>query len=148
MKHNVMYKMNSADALDIANHLHICDPYFNPSLSSRLLINTYANKLFEKSQRFEFWDDCSLIGLVAAYCNDPLQRTSFITSVSIIPTYHGQGLAKKLILICIDHLKQKSFTSIELEVYDQNNIAKNLYHNLGFSESHNNGSYLTLTLPI
>ena len=45
-----------------------------------------------------------LVGLVAAYCNASDRRLAFVTSVSVLPDWSGQGLASRLIKDCICHI--------------------------------------------
>jgi len=146
--HDVAFKLNCASESEIANHLRHCDQVFVPSLSSRVSIDAYATKLFQRAQRFEAWHDIQMMGLVAVYCNDPMKHAAFITSVSICPCYQGMGFANKLLSNCIHHLKAQSFIQIELEVACHNTNAVKLYRKLGFIECHANDLYITMTLPL
>ena len=73
-------RMNVANALEIANFLRQCDQQFVPPLSSRVEIADYSSKIALSGERFEAWSGPSLVGLVAAYCNDAGRREAFIMS--------------------------------------------------------------------
>ena len=55
-----------------------------------------------------------------------------IWSVYVAPEYWGNGLAKALMLLAIDEVKQLGFVAVTLSVADGNEKALRLYENLGF----------------
>lgn len=123
---------NRADAVCVAAHLQACDGSFVPSLSTRVELKAYAAKIAQFAERTEAWSGIELAGLVAAYANDPERRTAFITSVSVLPAWHGQGLASRLLLACIERVRELGFESIELKVDVRNTAATQLYRKHGF----------------
>jgi ribosomal protein S18 acetylase RimI-like enzyme len=123
---------NRADAARVAAHLRACDGSFVPSLSTRVELEAYAAKIAQFAERTEAWSGAQLAGLVAAYANDPERRTAFITSVSVLPAWHGQGLASKLLLTCIARVRGLGYEGIELEVDVRNTAATQLYRKHGF----------------
>lgn len=128
----IEFANNRADAAHIAAHLRACDGSFVPSLSTRVELEAYAAKIAQFAERTEAWSGMKLAGLVAAYANDPERRTAFITSVSVLPAWHGQGLASRLLLACIERVRGLGFEGIELEVDVRNTAAKRLYSKHGF----------------
>lgn len=139
---------NRAGAAEICAHLHACDASFIPALSTRVDVDSYAAKIAERAERFEAWADDRLVGLVAAYCNEPERRAAFVTSVSVIPAWHGRGLASRLLQSCIEHVRQAGFARIELEVDKQNTAAARLYRKHGFVLAASSGDSQTLHLPL
>lgn len=123
---------NRADAACVAAHLRACDGSFVPSLSARVGLEAYAAKIAQFAERTEAWSGMELTGLVAAYANDPERRTAFITSVSVLPAWQGQGLASRLLLACIERVLGLGFEGIELEVDARNTEATKLYRKHGF----------------
>lgn len=123
----VDYKINTASQNDILEHLRNCDHLFSPPLSERIILKDYSEKLFDKSEKFEAWENGHMVGLVAAYFNNKETKNAFITSVSVLESYSKQGIASKLIEMLLSYAKQKSFISISLEVYYGNNKAILLY---------------------
>lgn len=82
--------------------------------------------------QFEAWADDLLIGLVAVYCNDKKSRSAFITSVSVLQSWQGKGVAFHLLESCIKYVTQQNFISVELEVETTNTEAIKLYTKMGF----------------
>ena len=124
--------LNEASEAEIADHLSSCDDSFIPALSGRVEIISYAQKIASKATRFEAWADDTLVGLVAAYCNDTEHRTAYITSVSVVTGWRGKGVALRLLERCIARTKELGFDYIELEVDSRNISAVKLYGRKGF----------------
>lgn len=121
----ITYSINNSTKNEILNHLVSCNNDFIPSLSSRVDINDFSNKMYKNSIRFEAWDN-TLVGLVGAYLNSPT-KIGFITNMSIIYSYQNLGIAKHLLLDCIDYAKTNDFIKIRLEVNPNNQKAIKLY---------------------
>jgi ribosomal protein S18 acetylase RimI-like enzyme len=140
MNKALKFCLNRATVTQIAAHLRACDDTFVPPLSERVDIDDYSYKIANKAERFEVWIDGDLIGLVAAYCNDSEGDLAFITSVSVLMGWQGQGLASRLVAHCIDHVRGLGFARIELEVNELNRAALSLYEKHGFSANRANGA--------
>lgn len=132
MRTEFQYSLDKASAEQIAEHLSNCDADFIPTLSSRVVIKDYAEKLASKSMRFEAWAGGSLVGLVAVYCNDQDKRIAYITSVSVLKEWMGKGIAANLLKQCIECAKEIGMQRISLEVASDNMPAINLYQKMGF----------------
>ncbi len=133
MSDRLEFCVNRGLASQIAAHLHACDNAFVPPLSSRVEINKYAQKISDKAVCFEAWQDGKLVALVAAYCNGDKGKAAFITSVSVLPEWMGQGIASRLVTHAVEHAQDLGFVRIELEVDRQNHAATRLYRKQGFS---------------
>ena len=129
---SVEWHVNASEAGIIAKHLRACDDAFVPTLSSRVDIEAYAQKLVARSERFEAWSEGVLVGLLAVYCNDLDGRVAYITSVSVMPIWHGHGIASGLIARCVESATALGHTAIELEVGVRNEAAAHLYQEHGF----------------
>jgi len=125
------YKISSCSEVEIFGHLEACDTSFYPALSSRVDLRNYSKKIKDSAITFESYDSTLLVGLVAVYVDESSKR-GFLTSVSIIPTFRGRGIAKKLLHQMLSYLSKLSFVSVELEVHHLAKDARNLYHGLGF----------------
>jgi ribosomal protein S18 acetylase RimI-like enzyme/SAM-dependent methyltransferase len=128
----VDYLANQASEADIAAHLQCCDTDFVPSLSERVEIRDYAFRIASKATRFEAWSSGSLVGLVAAYCNDQEMGIAHITSVSVLKEWTGKGIAASLINQCVEHAKAAGMRQICLDVAVANMPAIKLYEKNGF----------------
>ncbi|WP_341885278.1 GNAT family N-acetyltransferase [Synechococcus sp. UW140] len=127
------YSINLSGASEITAHLFRVDAGFEPTLSSRVDIRAYAQKLHDRAVRFEAWMGEELVGLVASYCNQPDGSKAFVTSVSVWPEFQGQGIAGRLMRECIEHVRGLEVGQIELEVDKLSLSAIALYQNLGFN---------------
>lgn len=128
----VAYLLNRASAAQIAEHLSRCDTDFVPPLSGRVEIGDYAHKIESKAMRFEAWSGDTLVGLVAAYCNDHEKRIAYITSVSVLREWMGRGIAARLMNRCVEYAKASGMRQICLEVSSDNTLAIRLYQRSGF----------------
>jgi ribosomal-protein-alanine N-acetyltransferase len=129
----VYYYLGRAKIEDVKIHLQCCDDQFIPRLSSRLEIIKYATKIVENANTFEAWIDDELVGLIATYCNSPDRKVAHITSVSVLQKWHNKGIAKQLLVNCIDAVNGLGFKSMHLEVDTSNEKAISFYTKHGFS---------------
>jgi len=136
-KVNIKYKIKTASTEEIFTFLFQSKDDFIPPLHETVNLNEYSGKISERALTFEAWDNGQMIGLVAAYFNDPEGRTGFITSINIIKDYMGKGIATKLMNMCLTYGRQNNFKEIELEVNSKNKKAIKLYEKFGFLESGN-----------
>lgn len=142
----VEYLSNKAVEAQIVEHLSRCDADFVPSLSGRVAIDDYANKIASKATRFEAWSGGMLVGLVAAYCNNHEKRIAYITSVSVLKAWTGKGIAAKLMKLCVEHAKASGMRQISLEVASDNTPAIKLYEKSGFVAGKANAPFVTMDL--
>ncbi len=126
-------KINTAAKEQITIHLRQCADQFVPTLSQRVDILEYARKIAEKSVTFEAWNQEKLIGLIAAYFNDPEKEFGFITSVSVVDDCTGKGIAAALLNQCVQYAGEQGFKTIRLEVSEENSRAIRLYSTRRFS---------------
>lgn len=143
--YKVEYKIKSADKNQIMHHLEECNNSFVPLLSERVDIAEYSAKIADKAVTFEAWEKNKLVGLVAAYINKDL-LTVFITNVSVLKQYAGKGIAKQLMVHCIEYVGKNSFKNIQLEVSKNNTKAISLYKGLNFIEYGSRGETLLMEL--
>lgn len=143
-----IFRTNCASHEQLVAHLRSCDQGFLPPLSSRVELFGYASKLQIAARRFEAWDSAQVVGLVAAYFDGPVERTAFITSVSVLPTYKGRGIAAQLIEKCLQQVRIQEFNTVKLEVNSQSQAAVGLYKKYGFACTSINGDTLTMILKI
>lgn len=146
MSATVKYRMNAASTADVERHLLRCDEDFVPPLSTRVNISAYARKLATRATRFEAWCDGTLVGLVAAYCNDADSKSAYITSVSVLREWTRRGIAATLLQQCIAHAEASGMSQIRLEVARQNAGAIRLYEKDGFVPSRDNAEFVAMNL--
>ncbi len=144
----VEYLANKATGAEIEEHLRCCDTDFVPALSDRVVIPDYAQKIASKATRFEAWSNGTLIGLVAAYCNDLKTRIAHITSVSVMKGWTGKGIAAKLMSQCIEHAKAAGMRQVGLEVAADNVPAIKLYEKSGFAAGMLDEPFISMKLNL
>lgn len=142
------YTEGMASEQEIYSHLMKCNENFIPPLEKKVNIHEYSNKIFQKAVTFEAWSADILVGLVAAYFNDPNGQSGYVTNISVIRLYMGKGIASILINRCIDYAKRNSFRSISLEVVKANHQAINLYRKFRFQEFKNKHRSTLMKLDI
>lgn len=148
MNATIEYLLNKTSAAQIAEHLSRCDADFVPPLSGRVDMKDYARKIASTATRFEAWSGGTLVGLVAAYCNDRERRFAYITSVSVLHEWTGKGIAAHLMNQCVEHVKASGMRQISLEVAGDNAPAIKLYEESGFIVGKANAPMVTMILTL
>ena len=128
-------------------HAHLCESEgtFVPPLGLRVVLRDYATKIAENAVTFEAWAGGALVGLVAAYLNDPVRRVAFVSNVSVVPSFAGRGIAAALMRRCERRSVRDGFACMELEVARTNERAVRLYRRFGFIESGGQGEHMHMT---
>lgn len=140
------YLLNKATAAEIGEHLARCDSDFVPPLSGRVGIKDFAQKIVNNATRLEAWSGSTLVGLVAAYCNDKERRIAYITSVSVLKLWAGKGIATHLVGQCVECAKIMGMQQIRLEVEEDNMSAIKLYEKSGFVSDGTNAPFIKMNL--
>ena len=146
MSARLEYLSNKASVTEITEHLSCCDADFTPPLSTRVEIDDYAQKIMSKAIRFEAWSDGALVGLVAAYCNDPVTRIAYITSVTVLQAWARKGVATRLMDQCVEYAKASGMQKLCLEVATENIPAIKLYKKSGFRAGRTNVPFVSMNL--
>lgn len=123
---------STASAAAVSAHLKACDAAFVPKLSERLDIDAYAEKIVRNAVTFEAWQEDLLVGLVAAYINDPVRQTGYVTNVTVEPVLMGRHVAATLFESCLARARGDGFETIALEVGQENQRAIRFYEKFGF----------------
>ena len=143
------YATQRAGVGAVLRHLQACDAAFHPPLSARVDLAVYADKLAEHALRMEAWVGGELVGLVAVYCNAPDRGTAFVSNVSVLPGYTGQGIARQLMRNAIAHVRALNFATLSLEVDPRAVAAIRLYAALGFQAATGTDAVTQrMTLPL
>ena len=128
------YTVGESSAQEIYFHLKECNRDFVSSLEEKVSLRSYCGKIRRVVITFEAWEADTLVGLIAAYFNDPNGEIGYITNVSTIETHEGQGVASAMLGLCISYAVQHSFRVIQLEVKRSNTRAISLYNRFRFVE--------------
>jgi ribosomal protein S18 acetylase RimI-like enzyme len=144
---NITFREKTASREEIYAHLCACNRSYKPPLNEKVEILEYSNKLFEKSVTFEAWSGESLVGLVAAYLDDP-SDFGYISNVSVTAGFRGKKIGKLLIEMCISRSRKRNIHEIRLEVSKDSIQAVELYKKLGFKELGSSGSSILMQLRL
>ena len=131
----VRYAVNTVSKKQIEVYFAELDSFFTPSLSSRLNIEEYAEKISTRAERFEAWSGNRLVGMVNVYMNDTTTREAFITNVSVHPDFQRQGIAHALLESCFAQARLRGFLRVTLRVSPANKGAIKLYECLRFTQA-------------
>lgn len=121
------YKIKNASEIDLYLHLEKASHLFVPPLASRVNLKEYAQKLYEKAQTFEAWDQDNLIGLFAGYFNLHISKEVFVTNVSVLEQYKNKGIASQLLIMVKIFAVHNGYDKIRLEVNSKNTQAIQFY---------------------
>ena len=143
------FQLNTSTSEQILSHLKVCDDLFVPNLSSYADIESYAEKLFNKAERIEYFQDNQLLALLAFYVNYE-NSFCFITNVSVDESLKGKKIGDALILQVVEFCLKNKIKSIQLEVRKENNKAINFYKKHNFAllkENRDNFELQKIILP-
>lgn len=98
------------------------------------------NKLIELASKFEnnanffgiFLDE-EVVGYIAFYSNDLINKTSYISQIVVDNNYRNNGLGNILLKKCINISKASNMKYIELMVYKNNESAIRFYKKNNFN---------------
>jgi len=144
----ISYRTKTANEREIESHLDKCKGNFFSRLDARVNIREYSRRIHDKSITFEAWVNNELIGLVAAYFNDMVDHSGYITNVSVTKDYMGLGIASELMKMSVDYAEQHNFKDIRLEIQKNNSSAINLYRKFGFVDCEERDDFLLLKLVV
>lgn len=114
----------------IYRFLCLVDRDFTPELSSRIDIGKYAEKLAKNACNIFVLDsEKQDVAHIALYLN---ASEAFISSIAVLKSAQGKGLAKLLMNESLNEAKQSCSESISLEVDRNNLVAQSLYTTFGF----------------
>ncbi|MEC5385609.1 GNAT family N-acetyltransferase [Uliginosibacterium sp. H3] len=144
----IKFAQGKASAAQIGKHLFACNAAFFPALNERVDISSYAEKIAINALCFEAWGDGELIGLAAAYCNSPDKEIAFVSNVSVLSAWQGEGIASRLLNQCITHVKNLGFSRLNLVVSERNVVAVILYEKYQFVTARKADGMLNMTLDL
>jgi ribosomal protein S18 acetylase RimI-like enzyme len=129
---SLRFSVGNATADDVRSHLIACNESFRNRLLGIWDLDIYSKKLETDALTFEAWEGQQLVGIVAGYVNNLQQGFSFVSNVSVLPSYYRRGIASGLLAQFIDHSRRLGFRGVMLSVDESNNAALNFYEKLGF----------------
>jgi ribosomal protein S18 acetylase RimI-like enzyme len=144
-KNCMQWKHNQAVKNQILTHFQNCDQAFVDELSSRVNMNEYVDKLINKAERIELWDQDKLIGMLAVYWN---KTQDYISNISVDSNYTKRGIGTELVERCVSISSAQGKSSIAIEVQVDNKSAIKLYQKSGFDCGNENNSYIGMKVTL
>jgi ribosomal protein S18 acetylase RimI-like enzyme len=145
---DITYRAKTAPEEEIYSCIAECSDNFSSPLGSRVNLKDYSSKIARDTITFEAWAGTKLVGLIAAYFNDPKNHAGYITNVCTAPDFLGKGIASTLMDMCIQYAQKNDFNEIKLEVFKSSNSAINLYKKYHFEIVGDKGNIIDMTLNI
>ncbi|HEJ1051805.1 TPA: GNAT family N-acetyltransferase [Morganella morganii] len=113
----------------LLSFLHEINDYFSPSLSSKIDIEIYADKIIKNAYIDYIINEEEIIALLAGYINN---ESIFITLFAVNKLFHGKKISTNLLTYNIEKLKKNNIKKINLEVYKNNKRAIVFYKKFNF----------------
>lgn len=117
-----------------------------PSLKDEERLLAFATKLHAHAEFCLCRDDRELVGLIAFYANGQGADFAYISLVYVSPDYRKKGLFSRMLSIVEEHVREKSFSEIRVEVLKSNDNAIKCYLNDGFEVVEDRGNKWLLRL--
>lgn len=103
-----------------------------PPLDTIVDIREYSEKLLKNAEVLLARVGDLDVGVLGIYVNDTISKVGFISTIGVIPTYRGRGLALALLTRADSIATEAHMESIKLEVGSSNVAALTLYQRHGF----------------
>lgn len=124
----------------------------NNTVDDNLLIKKdveqYVLKLFKHATILTYYSKSKLIGFIAYYSNDILNKNAYLTLILIDEENREEGIAKLLLKSSISDIIHRGFVNYKLEVLKTNLIAIKFYQKHGFLIEEEKGEYLLMNLNL
>ncbi|MEZ9835251.1 GNAT family N-acetyltransferase [Vibrio breoganii] len=117
--------------LEVKQFVKNNDSLFNPSLSSRVDLFAYIEKVFKHGLWFGVYEEGQVGALLGGYANSEI---AYISYLCVATKYQNNGFANKLINEFVEYCKSKSIYSIRLTVKNDS-VASDIYLRKGFKKT-------------
>lgn len=83
--------------VEFSEFLSLTEKDFVPPLCSRINVSEYYHKLSQNAEFIACYDGCSLVGLMAVYCNDKVNKTTYGSFLAVLSQYRGLKIAPRIL---------------------------------------------------
>lgn len=128
LNYNIGYNLITYDIF--IEFINKVDKDFIPPLLNRIDSKKYYEKLDKNAILSICKCDKTIVGLVAGYCNNIIDKKAYITLVATDKEYRNHGIARLLIMEFIKYSRSVGMKTINIDT--NNEIAYNLYLSIGF----------------
>lgn len=107
---------------------------FKPTISRMVeSIDDYCKKLLEKAALFIARENHIVVGVIAFYCNDEIQKQAYLPYFYIKPDNRSQGIGQMLLRKAILHSQTCGMKSMKVRT-EADNRSISLYRRNGFRQ--------------
>lgn len=145
---NIVFQKGDLTIDELYEFIKRTDNQFSPSLSSRVNLQKYSEKLVMNSTIIYAKEKNKIIGLLAFYANDFKPDFAFITLICVLKEYEGNGIGTRLMNNCISLVKEKGFRLIKLEADTDTENIISFYTKNGFQIEKQNQRSCTMLKQI
>ena len=98
------------------------------------LVNRSTGEFDDVFNGFVWQEDGRIVGNVTVQRADRYGTRWQIANVAVAPEYRGRGIARRLMAEALDRIESSRGHWAVLQVYDHNDVARDLYLNCGFED--------------
>jgi ribosomal protein S18 acetylase RimI-like enzyme len=122
-----------ANQAELFATLEMLDPVFPHQLSAQVQdLDQYAEKLWNHAILLVARKNHHVIAFCAMYANDFSTRQAYLAQLVVAQSNQGSGVGQALLTRAIEIAKERSMTSLKLEVFNDNPQAIGFYKKNGF----------------
>lgn len=107
---------------------------YNDTIDENIVITDHFNKMLndENIILLAYYLDKEILGYILIRKMD--KNTCLLDGLYVLEKYRNQGIANNLLNEAIDRCKKLKVKYIDIKVMEENEIAKNIYKKLNFTE--------------
>lgn len=128
-------KAKHTDIQSIKELIKTYDSEFTPTLSERVDINDYVDKIFRLGEIYKYHDEDEIKGIMMIYMNDHVNLASFLSLILVTKKFRNTSanIGKSLIHKWIKLAQDRNFKLLEFEVASNKKGLINWYESFGFN---------------
>ena len=124
------------DAGALLTFLQRIDTSLPTSLSSRVDLNAYAQKVLQSGRVLCVEHNGDIVCAALFYCNDHQSGNAYLTLLGTLPEYEGKGYGSLVLSAAEQAAKREGMTSFHLDTEYQNTHAVQFYRRHGYTTSY------------
>jgi len=121
-----------ADVNGLIIFLNEINDSFPVSLSEKIQINEYAQKVLRLGLVMKVEQNSEIIGVITGYVNDKVNGAGYMSVLGVSERHRGKKIASKLLQAFIDQAKKEGMKKISLFTHKDNHNALKMYLSRGF----------------
>lgn len=123
------------DKYNILNYIEKENNSFPISMSSRVNLEEFVNKIFKFGKVYVLKKNDIIVGLIAFYANDYINRRAYLTYICVNKENRDKKFGLKLMNKMYDECKACGMKKIRLSTNINNVIAQKFYEKIGYKKT-------------